>query len=288
MSIRLVSITAMLAAVMVSACSVGGSSTAGTSSGSQTSLIKQIQSRGTLRLGVDEGKPLMYKDTTSGQWKGYYIDLMTDWAKTLNVSVTDVPTTFGNMVAALQAGQIDVAVALNPRPARALSVAFTQPLTYEVDGFAILPAKTPGVTSWSQLNNSKYSVCVFTGSAPDLALTALKPSVQVTRLANESECQAALQSGRVNAVLNAVVDLASFAAANNGVRIIFPDTPINKSGTAFAIPLGYQYSDILAMNVEIQAFTDGGQLAASEKANGLANPLDYAIGTIPSYASSSL
>jgi polar amino acid transport system substrate-binding protein len=281
-------ILAFFAVTALTSCSPGGDSTnsATGASGSGQSLISQIQSRGELRIGVDSGsKPLVFKDATSSEWHGYYYDLMSDWASVLKVKLTPVQTTYANMIASLQAGQIDVAVALNPRPLRSLSVVFTQPLTFEIDAFAIRPAATPGITSWSQLNNSQYTVCVQAGGAPDLTITALKPKAQVTRLPNQPACQEALLSGRATAYLTSAIDLASFAAANNGVRLIFPEQPINKSGTAFAIAQGHLFSDILALNVEIQDFIDSGKLAASEKANGLANPLDYTIGNVPGYAS---
>jgi polar amino acid transport system substrate-binding protein len=247
------------------------------------SLVQDIQDRGELRVGVDEGIPLVYKDVGTGEWVGYYMDFINFWAEALGVEVLPVPTTWGNMVAGLQANQFDVAVALNPRTARALSVDFSDPLTYELDAFAINENQTDAGT-WEELNTPERKICVSTGSAPDLVLTAFEPAAEIVRLKDDIACQTALASGTVDAFFYAWVNLGALAKANPGTKLIFPPAPLGKAGTAFAIPKGYSYSDILAINVALQEFKDSGKLAEAWAAYDVPNPLDYAIGEIPEYA----
>src|SRR5690348_6769020 len=121
------------------------------------SLISKIQARGSLRVGVDQGKPLVFKDPSSGNWQGIFVDVVQRWADTMKVKLEPVPTTWGNMVAGLQADQFDVAVALNPTPARSLAVIFSEPLISEIGAFAVL--KDSNLQRWEDINTNAHTVC---------------------------------------------------------------------------------------------------------------------------------
>jgi polar amino acid transport system substrate-binding protein len=247
------------------------------------SLVQKIQDKGELRVGVDMGKPLVYKDVKTGKWVGYYMDFINFWAEALGVKVVPVATTWGNMVSGLQANQFDIAVALNPRTARALAVDFSDPFTYELDAFAINENHTDART-WEELNTPKHKICVAAGSAPDLVLSAFEPAAKIVRLKDDIACQTGLASGSVDSFFYAWVNLGALAKANPGTKLIFPPEPLGKAGTAFAMAKGYTYSDMLAINVALQEFKDSGKLAEAWAAYDVPNPLDYAIGVIPEYA----
>ncbi len=74
------------------------------------SLISQIKQSGELRVGFASAQPWQFKDPTSGEWQGVFVDVMADWAKTLDVKFVPVATTWDNIIAGLQAGQYDVGI----------------------------------------------------------------------------------------------------------------------------------------------------------------------------------
>jgi polar amino acid transport system substrate-binding protein len=244
-------------------------------------LIAEIQERGTLRVGVDQGRPLVFKDARTGQWQGIFLDALQLWADTMKVKLEPVPTTWGSMVAGLQAGQFDVAAALNPTPARSLAVVFSNPLIYEIDALAVM--RNSGLNAWEAINSSSRKICVELGAAPDVALTAVKPKASILRLKGENECNLAVTNGRADAFYNAAVDLAAFAAANNNIGLVFPPTPFLRQGIAFAFRPSTDFQSLASFNVTLGAFAMSGALAESKEKWGFANPLKYTLGTVPSY-----
>lgn len=74
--------------------------------------------------------PYVMRDARSGQYSGYFVDLCRDFGqKVLKVKVEFVDTNWDNLVAGLQGGKWDLAMALNQTPERAMAVTFSVPAT---------------------------------------------------------------------------------------------------------------------------------------------------------------
>lgn len=262
--------------VAISAC---GSSSTNTSN---QSLIQQIKASGQLKVGFAEDQPLQYQDPSTHVWEGIYVDLMADWATTLGVKLVSTPTTWDNMIAGLQAKQYDFASALNARPARALAVTFSNPVTTELGTFDVYSTKS-NISTFAQLNVASTTVCVPTGSAEDLTLTDAKFAVQIMRVADDNTCRLALLANRAQAIFDDWESGGQMSSANTGVGLLFPPTPMVNEGIAYAIRPGYTIDDLQALNVQISAFAANGLLAVSEKKWGSVNPLTYVVGTAPAY-----
>src|SRR5262245_16883515 len=141
------------------------------------SMWQNIQKAGVLRCGAAVAAPYVMRDPSSGQYSGYFVDLCRDFGeKVLKVKVEFVDTNWDNLVAGLQSGKWDLAMALNQSPERALAVSFSAPATdYQVSlvvnkenpkfsgsGNAIADYDKPGVT-----------FAVMSGTAQDKAITAV-------------------------------------------------------------------------------------------------------------------
>jgi polar amino acid transport system substrate-binding protein len=257
---------------MVGAC---GSSSSNNATGPK-SLIDQIKARGELRLGVATAQPWTMKDAKTGEWEGVYVDVMADFATTLNVKFTPVATTWDSIVAGLQSGQFDIAADLNARPARAIAVTFSNPMETDMGSFAVLPARD-AITTFDALNSASNTVCVMQGTAEDLALSSsLIWKAQITRLADEDSCRLALQAGRVKAFYDDWNGNGPYAAANSGTSLIFPPQPFEVEGICYAIDRGYSYDDMAAINIQIQSYASRGLLAKSLAKWGAVDPVKYA------------
>ena len=118
-----------VAATAVAAAAMTGSAIAQ----ERENLWQDVQERGTLRVGVAEAPPLMVRDPASGEWSGYFLDVMHGFAASINVEVEVVETTWGNMVAGVQAGRWDISSGLNRNPQRALALNYSIPIwSYEI------------------------------------------------------------------------------------------------------------------------------------------------------------
>lgn len=250
---------------------------------SSTSLVQTVQKRGELRVGAAPNKPNLYQVGNSGEWKGFFADFARSWAKTMNVKVTFVPTTFGTMIAGLQSGKFDLGMDLNQRATRALAVNFSEGLVTEVGAFVFNSSKTH-VSTFDQLNNAKYKVCVPQGAAEDLGLTAQKSNVSIVRLQQDSACYASLLAGRVDATFSNWAGGAQFAQQNSGMKLLFPPRAFVDEPEAIAMNKKFGYGDLQALNIAIDDFIKNGGVANAQKANGLVNPLPFAVTPVPAYA----
>jgi polar amino acid transport system substrate-binding protein len=263
---------AALAAVCV--LLLGACSSTPAASGAK-SWIAGVQKTGTLRVGVAPAPPFLYQDpANASNWKGIFIDPMVEFAKTMNVKIQYVAGDWNTIIAGLQAGQYDVVAGLNARPARAISVTFTEPLMQSKGVYLLDPSKVPART-WDALNDAKYKVCTALGSAEDLALTNMDPKVQIVRLKDDNSCIQALVSGQVDAVKWDWTGAGQVIQANKQFCMLQPNPPQNGEGIAYAIAQGYSYDDIQALNSEVESFQQRGLLTQSYAANGFVNPEPY-------------
>lgn len=248
------------------------------------SLLAQIKERNELRVGFASAQPWQMTDPATGEWQGVFVDVMKDWATTLGVKFTPVGTTWDNMIAGLQAGQYDIASSLNARPKRSIVVAFSDPLATDIGSFSVIPG-TSNIHTWEELNQPANTACVQQGAAEDLSLTNASPQLQILRLADQDSCRLALTSGRVQAFFDDWNGNGPFAAANDGVQIIFPPTPFVNEGIGYAINFGYSYEDIAAINNQLKAYAGSGNLAKSLSQWGVVNPVTYAAdpAAVPTY-----
>ena len=255
-----------------------------TSNTGSKSLIAQIKQSGELRVGLASAQPWQMKDPSTGEWEGVFVDVMQNYATWLNVKFTPVATTWDNMIAGLQAGQYDIASSLNARPARAIVVAFSNPLASDIGSFSVIPGQS-NITTFQQLNQASNTVCVQQGAAEDLSLTNAKLALQISRLPDQDSCRLALQSGRVQAFFDDWNGNGPFAAANSDIKIIFPSTPFVNEGIGYAINFGYSYEDIAAINIELQYYAASGLLGQSLAKWGAVDPVKFAAdpNDVPAY-----
>jgi polar amino acid transport system substrate-binding protein len=159
----------------------------------------RIKSSGELRIGVTPGEPWYFKDQRSNEWSGIGFAAGQAVAKDLGVKLVPVETTWGNAVAALQAGQIDVMFVLDATPQRALAIDFpVQPFFYYAQG--VLLRDGLSAKKWSELDKPEVKVGVTLGTAPDRDVTARLPNAKIERFPTNDETIAAFQAGRVDAV----------------------------------------------------------------------------------------
>ncbi|WP_291626738.1 transporter substrate-binding domain-containing protein, partial [Bradyrhizobium sp.] len=73
------------------------------------STFARIRRTKKMRIGaVGGGAPYYMKDLTSGQWKGFYIDIAKGLADDMEAELEITETTWGNSVLDLQANKIDI------------------------------------------------------------------------------------------------------------------------------------------------------------------------------------
>ncbi|MEO9819840.1 MAG: transporter substrate-binding domain-containing protein [Paracoccaceae bacterium] len=200
----------------------------------ETSTWEQIQESGKLRIGVTQAPPWFSKNPATGEWdSGLGITIGQNMADTLGVELEVVEVTWGTAVAALQSNKIDAMPVLDPKPDRAVSVAFpSNPLLYI--SLAVLANEDLAASTWAELNNADVSIAVPQGSSMDSYVTANLPNADIQRFPDNGASIAAFQSGRVDAVsLFHPPLLAAHKKLGRG-QLVIP-TPAFSSPTSVAV-----------------------------------------------------
>ena len=126
-------------------------------------LLKEVQDRGTLRVGVAEGPPYQYPDPMTGDYVGLNIDLAEEVAGILGVELEAVPATWATLVTGLDVDRYDVIFAnLFATTERAVTVAFTD--AYDPYGFHVMVAADSDIRTLEDLDDPGVSFAGVAGT----------------------------------------------------------------------------------------------------------------------------
>jgi polar amino acid transport system substrate-binding protein len=168
------------------------------------STLDRIQRTKVVRAAALPGElPYFKKDLTSGEWSGMAVDMCKDIAKVFDAKIEWLESTYGNSVLDLQAGKIDLAFALNPTPQRALAIDFSRPVF--MHGFGMVGRKGFTAKTWSDINKPEVRVTCDIGSVHETSARRFASKSQITAYKTRDECVLAVQSGRADCVIMAVV-----------------------------------------------------------------------------------
>lgn len=186
--------------------------------------MARIKRTGRVRLGAINGaSPYFVKDLATGEWKGFCADFGRDLAKFLKVEVEWVETTWGNAVLDVQTNKIDAQFAMAPTPQRREVVDFSEPLFNNIN--TVVAKNSFNVTRWDDLNKPEVRVAVDVGSSHDQLATRILPRANVLRFESSAAATMALQSGRVDCQILAVLLSTALVAKMPSIGHVIYPTP---------------------------------------------------------------
>jgi len=177
--------------------------TAASYSYAESALDTIVQSK-KLRCGIMlDSPPAGFRDQNN-EPDGYDVTYCKDMAKALGAEPEIVETPSPDRIPALVSNRIDVLIAsTTPTPARALTVAFTQPYTNNI--MTVVTRKDTGITQYSDLASKKLGGVV--GTTPEqlfkeeMAKGWQGSGATYTGYASDAETYLALQQGKIDAIL---------------------------------------------------------------------------------------
>jgi len=168
------------------------------------STFERVRRTKILRIAVLPGElPYFQKDLATGEWSGACISMALDMAKVFDAKLEYLESTYGNSVLDLQSNKVDMAFALNPTPARALSITFTHPMI--THPFGCLAKKGLQPKTWDDLNKPELTIVFDIGSLHETAARRYCPKANLVGYKTRDECTLALQSGRADAHIQAAL-----------------------------------------------------------------------------------
>ena len=175
------------------------------------STFERVSRNKVLRIAALAGEaPYFFKDIATGEWSGACIEMAKGIAAIWEAKLEFVESTYGNSVLDLQANKVDLAFALNPTPARALSIGFTKPVLVHPFGVVAKKGFTP--TSWDDINKPEIRIAVDLGSLHETSARRFAPKGTITAYKNRDDAILAMSGGRADVdVLAAMLGITALA-----------------------------------------------------------------------------
>jgi len=171
---------------------------------STESTFDRVRQSKVLRVAALPGEsPYFNKNIATGEWTGMAVEMAKDIASAFDAKLEYLESTYGNSVLDLQSGKIDLAFALNPTPQRALVIGFSRPVF--MHGFGTVAKKGFEPKTWNDLNKAQIKIAVDIGSVHELAARNFASRAEIIGLKTRDECVLAVQSGRADCVILAVI-----------------------------------------------------------------------------------
>jgi polar amino acid transport system substrate-binding protein len=188
-----------------------------------------------LRVGgpVSE-EPYFYKNSATGQWRGFLVTMAGDLAAAIGVELAILETNWAEMVTDLHTGKIDLAYGPSPTAQRAMFADFSTPLFH--DTYAILVRKGFAPKSWAELNVPESLVGVDTGSAREEAVRRFAGNAAITGFKTREEALLAVQSGRVDCFVATVLFALAALKKEPQIGEIVVPTPQLRTALCPAVP----------------------------------------------------
>jgi ABC-type amino acid transport substrate-binding protein len=168
--------------------------------------LEEIKSKGKMVVGTSaDYAPFEYKDENDN-FVGFDMDLIREIAKRMGVEADIQDMSFDSLVAAVETGKIDVAIAsMAATEERLQKVDFS--ITYHYQKNSFLAATDSSITLASPEDAAKYKIGVQTGTTLDdwvtknLVDTGKMPAENVFRYDRADQSVLDLQAGRIDLVL---------------------------------------------------------------------------------------
>lgn len=217
-------------------------------------VLNRISSTKTLRVGMTGEQPPFNMTSVGGELFGLEVDLARALATSLGVEVVLVTKPFGELLPAVESGDLDMALSsITMTPKRNLSVAFVGP--YFISGKALLTKSETlaAAKKGAELNRNSLKLAALKGSTSQEFVMRAAPDAKLTPVDAYSDGVAAVASGKVDAMvadlpLVAVTLLRSPEAGFVGVGDPLSFEPIGiaiRAGDAHFVNLVTNYMTLL-------------------------------------------
>jgi polar amino acid transport system substrate-binding protein len=157
---RLASLAVALAAILVVTACGGGGSAGGGGGGGGGDLLQEVKDRGTLRVSTDPAYRPQSFQTSSGEFKGFDIDVTEEIAKRMGVDVEWIVPSWDVITAGSWNGRWDLSVgSMTITPDRAKVLHFTPAYYYAPASVAVHEDNTDITNLKTDLDGKRIGVC---------------------------------------------------------------------------------------------------------------------------------
>jgi polar amino acid transport system substrate-binding protein len=208
----------MLVAISLTLTACGGTTAA--------NHLEAIQQAGVIKVGTSADYPPFESVDASGNKVGFDIDLMTEIARRLGVTVEWVDMPFDSLIAAVQEGKIDASIsAFNYSEERDLTIDFSDAYYTSEDAFTVAEGFTGTIANPEDV--AAYKVGVQTGTTQDgwltdtLVATGALSEDNLFRYDRVDQAMLDLKNGRIDVMMSDYVPAQTLAQQLGGLNIVY-------------------------------------------------------------------
>ncbi|MCH8997260.1 MAG: transporter substrate-binding domain-containing protein [Proteobacteria bacterium] len=222
----------------------------------QEKLWEKVQNEGVLKVGAAVAAPHAIRDPKTGEWSGVAIDVLRKFAEGLDVELKVVDTTWDNIIAGMQAGKWDIAVALNRTQRRALAINYSQPYWFYQISLVFNKNNDKIDPSWKSLadfDKEGITIALMSGTAQDHSITPLIKNATISRLPDFDSSRMAVIARRADVLADDADGNMLFAESNSEWSgTVIPDPAIARQGIAFGFRKSVPLEEILALDILVE------------------------------------
>ena len=203
------------------------------------STLESILKNGELRVGFEAGYMPFEMTDKKGHFVGFDIDMAKEIAKAMGVKFVPVNTAWDGIIPSLITNKFDIIMSgMTVTQERNLKINFADP--YIIIGQTILINKKHAgtVTSYKDLNNSKFIVTSKLGTTGEQAVKRLIPKCTYKSFETEPEAALEVVNGKADAFVYDLPYCVVFMGQQGAGKLVFLDQPFTFEPLAWAIKKG--------------------------------------------------
>jgi len=188
--------------------------------------LEAIKQEGKLVAGTSADYPPFESIDENGNMVGFDIDLINEIGKRMGVEVEIQDMPFDSLIAAVQEGKIDLAIAaFNYTEERDKTVDFTDAYYYAEDGFLVAEDFAGEINAPEDA--AQYKVGVQTGATADswvtenLLDTGLMPEENLFRYERMDQAALDVKAGRIDILITDYIPAQALADEIGGLKVIY-------------------------------------------------------------------
>jgi len=206
---------AVLASLVLSACGAGAST-----------HLDKIKKAGVIKVGTSADYPPFEFVDASGNKTGMDVDLMTEIAKRLGVTVEWVDMPFDSLIAGVQQSKIDLSISgFNYSDERAKVIDFSEAYFNSEDAFTVAENFAGAVAKPEDV--ASFKVGVQTGTTQDtwltdnLVKTGKLPEANLFHYDRADQAALDLKNGRIDVLMSDYIPAQALAKQIGGLKIVW-------------------------------------------------------------------
>ena len=203
------------------------------------STLESILKKGELRVGFEAGYMPFEMTDKKGHFVGFDIDMAKEMAKAMGVKFVPVNTAWDGIIPSLITNKFDIIMSgMTVTQERNLKINFADP--YIIIGQTILINKKHAgtVTSYKDLNNSKFIVTSKLGTTGEQAVKRLIPKCTYKSFETEPEAALEVVNGKADAFVYDLPYCVVFMGQQGAGKLVFLDQPFTFEPLAWAVTKG--------------------------------------------------